>query len=272
MKSMRILGLALAAVFAFAAFTAAAASATPTWKACVKSVKGKGEYTDKTCATPAGGTGSYNLVEGIGKGKGFKGKGGKATLHNVIPEKGDIKVECASFKDSGSIAVPNKVTNVVAEFKKCKSLGAPCKSEGAPKETIKTHKMTGGLGWLNKAGNKAGESLTSEETPNTGYLAEFECEGLAKVRVFGAVIGEIGPVGVVSKESTSTFAVGEYVGEPKPGYKPLTNPPAFEEGPVGVLRTELNGPETGNTWQPPGGLPSGQEGVAVNKGEALMIS
>ena len=132
--------------------------------------------------------------------------------------------------------------------------------------------MTGNLGWLNKSKQEAGESLTSEATPKTGYLAEFECEGLAKVRVFGAVIGSIEPVGEVSKESVSTFSVGEYLGEPEPGYKPLTNPPAFEEEAVGVLLTELNGPETGNTWQPPGGIPSGQEASAKNKGEALEIS
>ena len=275
MKSMRILGLALAAVFALAAFTASSAMASkPTWKACVKSEKGKGEFSDKLCSVGAGGTGSYNLVEGIGKGKGFKGKGGTAILHNVIPGKGDIKVECASFKDSGSVAAPSGVFNVTSEFKKCKSLGAPCKTEGGKKETITTNKLAGSLGYLNKAHSAAGESLTSEAEPGTGYLATFECEGLAKVRVHGAVIGALSPFGVVSKESSSVFSVGPYLGELAPGYTPLVNPPAFEEGaePVGVLMTELNGPETGNTWQPEGGLPSGQEGTALNKGESLEVN
>ncbi|HXD53238.1 MAG TPA: hypothetical protein VN618_00650 [Solirubrobacteraceae bacterium] len=272
---MRILGLALAAVFALAAFTASSALASkPTWKACVKSEKGKGEFSDKLCSVGAGGTGSYNLVAGIGKGKGFKGKGGTAILHNVIPGKGDIKVECASFKDSGSIAAPSGVFGVSSEFKKCKSLGAPCKTEGGKKETITTNKLAGSLGYLNKAHTAAGESLTSEAEPGTGYLATFECEGLAKVRVHGAVIGALSPFGVVSKESSSVFSVGPYLGELAPGYTPLVNPPAFEEGsePVGVLMTELNGPETGNTWQPEGGLPSGQEGTAVNKGESLEVN
>lgn len=281
MKRMRILGLALVAVFAFAALSAGAASANPTWKVCEKAPKvGKtytGKYLDKACTEPAskaqeeeGKKNKYNLVEGIGKGKGFKGKGGKAVLHNVIPGKGDIKVECGSFKDSGSVVAPSGVAKVSAEFKKCKSLGSPY-NEGGKKETIKTNLMTGNLGWLSKP-TVAGESLTSEAAPHTGYLAEFECEGLAKVRVFGAVIGTIEPVGEVTNKSTSTFAVGEYLGEPEPGYKPLTNPPAFEEEAVGVLLTELNGPETGNTWQPPGGLPSGQEAEAANKGEKLGIS
>ncbi|MCW3032659.1 MAG: hypothetical protein JWM60_1004 [Solirubrobacterales bacterium] len=280
MKSKRILGLALVAVFAFAAMTAASASASkPVWKFCQKAaVKGTGEFSDKLCSVAAPGTGSYNLVAGIGKGKGFKGKGATAILHNVIPEKGDIKVECASFKDAGSVSAPSGVFNVTSTFKKCKSLGAPCKTEGGKKETIETNKLAGSLGYLTSAKNSAGESLTSEAAPGSGYLATFECEGLAKVRVHGAVIGSLAPFGAISKASTSTFSVANWLGELKPGYKPLTNQPGFEftgtkfEEPVGVLLTELNGPETGTTWQPEGGLPSGQEGVAENKGEALEVN
>jgi hypothetical protein len=271
MKRMRIVGLALVAVFALVAITAASASANPTWKVCVKSEKGKGEFSDKACSISAGGTGSYNLVAGIGKGKAFKGKGGLAILHNVIPGKGDIKVECQSFKDAGKVSAPSGVFGVTSTFSKCKSLGAPC-SSGAKKETITTETLSGKLGWINKGSNIAGESLFNEMTPGAGYLAQFECEGLAKVRVHGGVIGEVTPVGSISKESKTVFAVENYLGEPAPGYKPLTNPPAFEEEAVGVLRTELNGPETGNTWQPEGGLPSGQEGIAKNKGEALEVS
>ena len=174
MKRMRILGLALVAVFALAAMTAASASAKPAWKFCQKAaVKGTGEFTDKLCSVGAEGKGAYNLVAGIGKGKGFKGKGEKATLHNVIPGKGDIKVECASFKDAGSVSAPSGVFNVTSEFKKCKSLGAPCKTEGGKKETITTNKLVGSLGYLNKAHTAAGESLTSEAEPGTGYLADI---------------------------------------------------------------------------------------------------
>jgi hypothetical protein len=275
MKRMRILGLALVAVFALAAMTAAGASASkPVWKACVKSAKNAGEFSDKNCSVSAGGKGKYNLVAGIGKGKGFKGKGGKAVLHNVVPGKGDIKVECASFKDAGSVVAPSGVAKVTSTFSKCKSLGAPCKTEGGKKETITTNSLVGELGYLNKAHTAAGESLTDEAAPGSGFLATFECEGLAKVRVHGAVIGSLSPFGSVSKESTTTFSVGPFLGELAPGYTPVVNPPAFEEGgePVGVLLTELNGPETGNEWAPEGGLPSGQEGSAANKGEALEVN
>jgi hypothetical protein len=271
MKSKRILGLALVAVFAFAAFTSSAMASKPQWKVCVKSEKGKGEFSDKACSVGAEGKGSYNLVAGIGKGKGFKGKGGEAVLHNVIPGKGDIKVVCASFKDAGSVVAPSGVAKVTSTFSKCKSLGSPCKTEGGKKETITTNSLAGELGYLNKAHTAAGESLTNEAAPGSGFLATFECEGLAKVRVHGAVIGALSPFGSVAKESKSIFSVAEYgIGQPNS----LSNPPAFEEGaePVGVLLTELNGPETGNTWQPEGGLVSGQEGTATNKGEALEVN
>jgi len=275
MKRMRILGLALVAVFALAAMTAAGASASkPVWKVCAKSAKNAGEFSDKNCSVSAGGKGKYNLVAGIGKGKSFKGKGAEAILHNVVPGKGDIQVKCASFKDEGTPVAPSGVVKVKSTFSKCKSLGSPCKTEGGKKETITTNSLAGSLGYLDKAHTSAGESLTNEAAPGSGFLATFECEGLAKVRVHGAVIGSLAPFGTISKESTSTFSVGPFLGELSPGYTPLTNPPAFEEGsePVGVLLTELNGPETGNEWAPEGGLPSGQEGTASNKGEALEVN
>ncbi len=284
MKRMSTLVLALAAMFALAAVMAAGASAVkPTWKYCAKTAKNEekkytAKYTDKLCSIEAseaeieeGKHNKYELTEGIGKGKGFKGKGGVAVLHNVIPGKGDITVECQQFKDSGEVVVPSGVVNVKSEFKKCKSLGFPCKTEGGKKETITTNTLAGELGWLDKAHTAAGESLTNQAEPGSGYLAEFECEGVAKVRVHGAVIGSVSPAHAISKESISSFAVAEYgIGQPES----LSNPPAFEEGeePVGVLLTELNGPETGNTWQPEGGLVSGQEATATNKGEKLEIS
>ncbi len=278
MKRMRILGLALVAVFALTAVMASGASAVkPTWKYCAKTSKNEekkytSEYTDKLCSVKSESKeGKYELTAGIGKGKAFKGKGGVAVLHNVIPGKGDITVECQQFKDSGEVVAPSAVVNVKSEFKKCKSLGFPCKTEGGKKETITTEALAGELGWLDKGHTAAGESLTSQAEPGSGYLAQFECEGVAKVRVHGAVIGSVSPAHAVSKESISSFAVAEYgIGQPES----LSNPPAFEEGeePVGVLLTELNGPETGNTWQPEGGLVSGQEATATNKGEALEIS
>ena len=192
MRRVVIAGLALVALIALAAFGAAGASANPHWYECAKVAGGKFE---KGCGTE-GGSGGWELKEGLGKNKPFKGKGGEASLHTVIPGKGDIKITCASFKDSGQLAMPDKEFNVIAEFKKCKSLGSPCKTEGGKKETIATEKLAGNLGWINKAiQNRQARRCSAKREPGSGYLAQFECEGLAKVRVHGGVIGEVEPVG-----------------------------------------------------------------------------
>jgi len=63
MKRMRILGLALVAVFALVAITAGAASAKPQWKACVKTEpKNTGNFSDKLCSVGAPGTGKSTVA------------------------------------------------------------------------------------------------------------------------------------------------------------------------------------------------------------------
>jgi hypothetical protein len=245
----------------------------PDWWECAKNKAGK---LQKGCITE-GPKGGFERRQGIGKGKVFKGKGGKATLHTVIPTLASIddKVECASFKDEGKIAVPNLEDAVHVDFRKCASLGHRCTTVGASPGEIRTEALAGALGWIT-AGTVAGLDLANEAHPGTGYVAQFECEGLAKARVLGSLIGAIGPINVFSKSTTVTFTVGNYLGEveyePGKKYLPLTNVPQFEGGPLDFLGTELNAAETGFTWQPPGGLASGEEATATDKGEDLEIA
>jgi hypothetical protein len=246
--------------------------AQPDWYECAKSKTGT---LEKGCEE-SGGKGGYEIKPGIGKGKGFKGKGGQAILHIVVPTLGslDEQVECASVKDEGKIAMPNLEYGVHVSFSKCTSGGHLCQSAGAKKEEIKTEALAGELGWISK-GVSAGVDLASEAHPGSGYIAEFECVGLAKGRVLGSVIGIIGPLNTFSKEMNYTYTVGKYLGsieyEAGKFYEPTVNVPSFEGGAPDVLLTELNGEATGFTWQPPGGLPSGQEAGIENKGEDLEI-
>ena len=111
MTRIKILGLAVLAVFALAAVTAAGASAgtNPVWYECAKAAtKGTGHYTSKTCNDTFKETGgSYVLKPGVGKSKVFKSKGGKATLHTVNPEgELDIPVTCTKFKGVGTGRCP----------------------------------------------------------------------------------------------------------------------------------------------------------------------
>jgi hypothetical protein len=282
MKRMRILGLALVAVFAISALAASGASATPAWYECAKAaVKNTGEYTDKACTLESVGknTGKYNLQPGIGKGKAFKTKGGAATLHVIIPATGKgafpggahVEVKCTSYKGTGQPALPNKVEKVVAAFKGCTVLAAPCQS-GSKKGVIETNSLNGEMIDI-EGGSKAGTLLKAE----TGaILASFTCTEVASTNVLGSVIAEhTGNVGVVNKESQDHFVVGPGLGEveyaPGAKYTPLVNIPTAANGePEGshFLLSEIT--EAGSET-PAGTLPSGQEGVANNKGEKNVM-
>lgn len=281
MTRIRMIGVCLLAACALASVAASAASAAaPEWYSCAKAaVKDTGKYSDKLCTTLAPESkGGYELVAGVGKGKGFKGKGGESVLNNVIPGKGDQKVLCASSKSSGT-PVPGGVTGVKVIFSKCKSLGNPC-SSGTKKETIETATLAGTIGYINEAEHVIGVRLSNQAEPG-GVNAEFECTGLAKVRIHGWAIGvQSGDFEKISKETKTTFTVGPWLGslnplngEPDPGsgYTPLVNVTNLEGGPISVLKTQFNNTETEGKWEPENGLPSGQEGSSTNKGEALEI-
>jgi hypothetical protein len=273
MKRMRILGLALVAVFALAAVVASGASAAPAFFECAKTSKNaekkyEGKYTDKLCSSESPTKeGKYELKEGIGKGKGLKGSApGTSKLHTNIPGKGDVPVECAKAKDTASVEAPNKIVKAVTVFSKCKAAGAPCQS-GSKKETIETVPLSGELGIISASPLKVGVVLTPESET---YFAQFDCTGVAHVRTMGAVIGQqTGDINTISKESTLSFTVENH--EFGFGPSPINNPQKFEgEAGSHILMTELEA-EGSEKFEPPGGLPSGQEGTINNKGEALMV-
>jgi hypothetical protein len=279
MKRIKTIGLCLVAIFAMGAIMSAGASAAePEWAECTKAPKvGKstptGEFSEKNCSAGVAG-GKYLLKSGIGKGKKFKGTGGPSVLHNKGPF-GDNKVECLTSKDEGEIQAPNIEKNVKVTFKGCTGLGHPCTSTGAKSGEIKSGPYKGELGYISKPGKMVGVDLNNESTPG-GVMAEFSCV-VVNLQVVGSAIGvQSGDINVVSKESTSTFAVGPYLGElesPFGKFTPLVNIPKFEGGPADILLTnscgkfveELLGKECS------GFAPSGQEGINNNKGENLEV-
>jgi len=281
MKRIKILGLAVFAMFALTALGAAAAQAgtNPVWYECAKaSPKGTGHHAEKNCSDAYKATGGdYNLVPGVGKGKPFKTKGGEAVLHSIDPEaKADIPVTCEQFKGGGTAVLGGFVVKASDTFSKCTALSAPC--ENVKKGTIETKVLAGRLGWINKPGGIVGTDLASEASPG-GPLAEFKCEALGEIRTIGSVIGQNEEdVKVISKSSKLKYAPGKYIGkivwnEKGEEYEPIVNIPEFEGGSPDILKTEVKGAITGHPseFYPAGGLPSGQEGLAENKGEALGI-
>ncbi|HEX9482742.1 MAG TPA: hypothetical protein VF927_11630 [Solirubrobacteraceae bacterium] len=278
---MRILGLALAAVFALFAMSAVSASAAaPEWGACEKiEPKNTGNFSDKLCSVASEpGKGKYELAVGsIGKGKGLKIKGvGNQVLHNVVPEKGDIFVTCQKLKGSGAPVAPAGEKEVKLTFKKCSVLEETVECKNVSKSTIETNALKGSLAEVE---GKIGTILEPEAGE---FFVTFECPGVfPKVRVKGSVFGEYtGNDNTISKVGFGHYTVGPFLGEPFPGYTPLVNHPTAGPPNFGVLHTEAKNketeekyttPENPEGWGPPGGLPSGQQGEVEVKGEALMI-
>jgi hypothetical protein len=254
---LKIMGLCLVAVFALTAAVAASASAAePAFYECHKLTAKPftGKFTDKKCTKEAtaeekaaGKKNKYELQEGIGKGKQFKGKGGSATLHT--PAVGG-EVTCKTFGDTGFLTSPTTEGKVISTFSTCTSLGKKCTSAGAKAGSIVTKSLSGQIGYINKSKKEVGVELHAE---GAGALAEFTCEGLEIVTT-GAVIGQqTGDINTFNKTSTDTFAIN---GE---GFQAVKN---FEGGPNEELLSKINGS---------GPFPSGQQATAVNKGEELEI-
>jgi len=281
MKRMRIVGLALVAVFALVAITAASASATPTYKECKKEAGGKFE---KGCGKE-GGKGGYVLAVGVGKGKVSKNKGGAANLVVVVPagvskefpEGATIHIECATNKGVSTSTAPNLVSKAVTSFAKCKVLGSPCQS-GAKKETITTNSLAGELVDI-EGGEGVGTVLGAEAGP-ASFLASFVCTEVAETNVLGSLIGvNTGNVNKFSKTSTLSFTTGPGLGEvefaPGKKYTPQVNVPTHKTGGVNgehFLDSEIIKENSKKEKEKAGTLPSGQTQSVAVKGENLEIT
>ncbi|MGO9489372.1 MAG: hypothetical protein ACLQBB_10140 [Solirubrobacteraceae bacterium] len=272
---MRLPGsVGTAAIVALAlGLPAPAGAAGPVWAYCAKaSPKDTGAFSDKTCATAAAGhEGKYELVDGIGKGKPFKGSAGSPfggiTIHGVVPP-GEFNMYCNSGRITGRPVAPNRVAGLVISLSKCHTNISPevktCVFVSAP--------LSGELGWIDQAKDEAGLKLTSEAEPESGLMAEAAgCLAEVKTRWRGSAIGTWGPVGMISREPTLDYVAQQYLGEP-PRYDQDSNPPAFEgEEGVHILRSEINSPESGFEWSTAGGNAAALDGTFRIKGEALMV-
>lgn len=260
---MRAVGvLAAVAALVFAAVAAASASAAePALYECATAAKvGKkytGTYTDKKCSVEAteaekaeGKKNKYELKEGIGKGKEFKGKGVGANLE-VVTLGG---VACSSSSDVGKFTGPKAAGGVVVTFKGCELSGHKCENTGKAGE-VKTNALKGEIGYIEKATHKVGVDLSAE----TGlYEAQFHC-GELTMRVSGSVIGQVtSPINTFTKVATLVFTQSL-------GKQHVQN---LEGQPKDTLVTELAGAGGENFGTP---LESGESTEVENKGEELEL-
>jgi hypothetical protein len=295
-----MLGLCLAATFVIAglASTSASAAQAPAWYECAKaSPKNTGNFKNKTCSEASEpGKGAYVLKEGVGKGKAFAGKGGKAVLH-LKTWLGDDTVECASSKETGKAVLPNRETDVTVTYAKCLALKERVCTNTGKKGEIKITGLTGELGYVEESPVSVGLKLESEAHPGPeGELVQFTCEGGIEATVTGGVIGVVQKdVNAISKESEWVYVPREYIGEHEykgNKYKPLVNIVGWadeqeeiakevkedEEGKIAkivrpILKTVVCGAFVeallGTKCTPE--VYSGLEGTVLNKGEALEI-
>ena len=180
MKRIRMVGLALVAVFAMSVVASTASAAGPVF------------YTKAELGSVAPTHIKFTATIGAAFLEGNKSKS---------------KISCTDLAGSGAGAVGETVSAKVAEnnvttFTGCKTGELNCTSAGSPTGTIVTKSLKAFLGDV-ALGKTAGERLYSQtEGRGAGKLAEFECgEGIVKVVVTGSVIGSLsGSSGKVVKE------------------------------------------------------------------------
>lgn len=215
----RAMTCVLGALAASATLAAGAGAATPTWYECGKAPKlggvFTGSYSAKNCeaASEVQGGGKYELREGIGKGKLFKGKGGASTL-NVASTLGSVAVQCASSAETGTPALPNLEKGVSFTFKKCVALGSKdCTTAGAKSGEVKITGLKGTLSEIEGAPEVAVQ-LESEAHPGPeGLIATFTCEGLTATIQGSMTASQTQDVNVVTKQ----FATIDLAAEPYSG-------------------------------------------------------
>jgi hypothetical protein len=268
---MGIAGVAVGAVLALGVLAPAGASASgPVWASCAKALpKATGAFTDKTCTTEAGAhDGKYELLDGVGKGRSFKGKAtSEARFDWNVPGKGEFDLECSDLKVSGRPVSPNKVAGVVISFSKCRT-----NLSGFEKSCVaQTVALAGELGWIDREAGTAGVSLSSEASPG-GLIAEVQgCVPEVKERWSGSVIASWSPVATVSKQSTLSFVSNGTFTE-ETGFIYANLPAAFEgEETQHFLVNELNSPSTGFEWTTDGVRSGGLQATFAIKGETLMV-
>jgi hypothetical protein len=303
MTRIKFLGLAAVVVVAALGVLASSAGATtPAWFECAKAPSKNGKFNDKACTQKnETSTGKYELQEGVGKDKAFKGKGAAAKLEVETPY-GNFPINCGQASTGGKPAPPNKETEVSFAFKKCEFESQSCKTPGGKKGEIKGSGLVAELGDVEPEEGKTPPAVGLKIVNPGGEkepLASFECgEGekagfVKKSLLLGSVIGVVEKdVNVISKEQTLTYKALAQFKEHEFGgkkYKPLVNIVGFssevekieecaglectEEYPAHVIRGEFCGKFVenilGKECTPP--TYAGLNGNDASKGEALMI-
>jgi len=269
MKSMRILGLCLAAVFAISAVAvSSAAASTPEYKTCAKAAKvGKtytGAYTDKNCSElNAKGEGKFERVAVKTPDK-FKAKAAATTIYLYDPTTKTLKLKviCTKGKDEGEIFNSTEAKLKIT-YEGCEpletELKGKCTTAGQAAGTIVTEPAIEKLAWVNSGETEVGVSVAA--AAEGGPIEKMTCAGAETAELRGAMTGKIGPVNTVSKTQTLTFNASSVTGEPE--LLGTWSGATFTEG---GLFTKLGGFAVYEH------VPTGQQTVEPQKGGSVLIA
>jgi hypothetical protein len=178
MKTAKIIGVTIVAMFALSALVTASALAAPEWF-----------------------KGSPEVVVKAGEKIPFTGKAGAG----VLEAKGGLgTVKCTGDTSKGEIEGPSTVVNVVVTYTGCIKGAKKCTTGTEVAGTIKTNTVKGTNIWANAAKTIAGILFVP---PAGSPFVTFTCEGEAKNEVTGELIGEADPLGgLPANTGTLTFA------------------------------------------------------------------
>ena len=210
MRRIKFLGLAAVVLVAALGVLASSASATtPTWFECGKVAKNSekkytGKYEKGCTQKNEAGEGKYELKEGVGKDKAFKGKGGTAKLELETPF-AHFEIKCGSSSFGGTPELPNREKDVSFGYKKCEFQEHACTTAGAKAGEVKGSGLVGELGYVVPEAGHTAPAVGLEIKNPAGEkepMATFECgsENYVKAKLLGAVIGvQEGDVNTISK-------------------------------------------------------------------------
>jgi hypothetical protein len=244
---IRILGLALVAVFAMSVVAVSAASAAaPEFKSaseeCYKLTSKTGNYENSTCTTVQ----AKHEGEFEKRPKKHKFTDKEATSRFIATSSKGVLIvfTCTADTSKGEITGAKTTAGVTVTFTGCtaKEGTKECSanSKGEPAGTIKTNGLKDMLG-----------TVAATEAPNTGVGDALEPEGkegfvtleaacveLTKIQVLGSVIGEVKPVNVMQATGELIFAceppgsekqkIQKFVGVAKDTLSYFGNPACFE--------------------------------------------
>jgi hypothetical protein len=261
MKHVRTVGIFVVAALALVAVaSASAAAAEPAFYECAE-VTGKTGKWEKGCKVEhEGGTGGkYEIEEGIGKGKAFKGSSKGANI-NI---KGFLGMTCTSSSETGSLTSPTSAGDVVIKFEGCEVNGKKCQTTETAGEIV-TDPLVGEFGYLGGKGTKSPTAGIDLKAETGEVMYEYKC-GSLDFATTGSVLGEMSPVNKWSKTTTLTFKQSSKLGVQVWSH--------FEGGPEDIMITHVCEIEGCDPFTSPSRFSeeSAIEMTANIKGEELML-